>query len=326
MVAAGGGTGAKTPPTETCMETFLALNQVLVGLSVVIAAISNYLIINKLWSRRMKKDVAESISISAALLGLATGFPFLIQFVLVDQNWAAAGKAGIGIVTGVVFVMVGAGLWVTEFRGQGFFRLFARALNLERKESGDLLKALGQPAGAQQLLRVFEAMARVDKHVDAREIEMIEDFARRWHLDPPDLTEGSAEHAGDVVALRKSVENYLKISPPADQATELLDVLHIFVKADGQVSDEEELVLEEVRGMITGYVSASDEQGRHEVVIVPQNDDQMSAVLSLFPGIETKTMRGGTVYSVGHFFSQRYADVVCDKYISLGLFTTRVEA
>ena len=76
------------------METFLALNEVLVELSVLIAAISSYLIINKLWSRRTRKDVAESISISAALLGLATGFPFLIEFVLVDHNWAAAGKTG----------------------------------------------------------------------------------------------------------------------------------------------------------------------------------------------------------------------------------------
>jgi len=299
---------------------------VLVGLSVVIAAISNYLIINKLWSRRMKKDVAESISISAALLGLATGFPFLIQFVLVDQNWAAAGKAGIGILTGVVFVMVGAGLWVTEFRGQGFFRLFARALNLERKESADLLRALVQPAGAQQLIHVFEAMARVDKHVDAREIEMISEFAKRWHLDPPNLVEGAAENAGDVVALRMSVEDYLKVAPPADQATELLDVLNIFVRADDVVSAEEELVLEEVTGMITGYVSESGEGGLHEVIIVPQNDDQMAAVISLFPGIEAKTMRGGIAYSVGHFYSARYADVICDKYISLGLFTARVDA
>lgn len=308
------------------METFLALNEVLVGLSVAIAAVSNYLIINKLWSRRMKKDVAESISISAALLGLATGFPFLIQFVLVDQNWAAAGKAGIGILTGVVFVTVGAGLWVTEYRGQGFLRLFARALNLERKESVDLLKALVQPAGAKQLIKVFEAMAGVDKHVDAREIEMIQQFAKRWHVDAPDIEEGSAEHAGDVVALRGSVVDYLKVSPPADQATELLDVLNIFVRADDEVTAEEELVLEEITGMITEYVSDTGDGGAHEVVIVPQNDDQMAAVMSLFPGLEAKTMRGGTVYSVGRFFSARYADVVCDKYISLGLFTARVEA
>jgi len=308
------------------METFLALNEGLVGLSVVIAAVSNYLIINKLWSRRMKRDVAESISISAALLGLATGLPFLIEFVLVDRNWAAAGKAGIGIVTGLVFVMVGAGLFVTEFRGQTFLHLFTRALNLERKESADLLKALVQPAGADQLIRVFEAMASVDRHVDAREIEMIRAFARHWHVDPPMLKEGAVDHDGDVVGLRRSVEDYLKVSPPADQAMELLDVLRIFVRADGKVSREEELVLDEITGMITGYVSDAGEEGLHEVVIVPQNDRQMEAVLALLPGIKAKTMRGGTVYSVGRYFSPRYADVVCEKYISLGLFTTRVEA
>jgi len=308
------------------METFLALNEALVGLSVVIAAVSNYLIINKLWSRRMKRDVAESISISAALLGLATGLPFLIEFALVDRNWAAAGKAGIGIVTGLVFVMVGAGLFVTEFRGQTFLHLFTRALNLERKESADLLKALVQPAGADHLIRVFEAMASVDRHVDAREIEMIRAFAKHWHLEPPKLTEGAVDHDGDVVGLRSSVEDYLKVSPPADQAMELLDVLRIFVRADGKVSQEEELVLDEITGMITGYISAAGEEGTHEVVIVPQNDRQMEAVLTLLPGIKAKTMRGGTVYSVGRYFSPRYADVVCEKYISLGLFTTRVEA
>jgi hypothetical protein len=307
------------------METFLALNEVLVGLSVVIAAVSNYLIVNKLWSRRMKKDVAQSLSISAALLGLATALPFFIQFVLVDQNWAAAGKSAIGIVTGIVFVLVGTGIWVTEFRGEGFFRLFARALNLERKESADLVRALVQPAGAQELLRVFEAMASVDKHVDSREIEMITDFARRWHIHPPDLQEGDTEHDGDVVALRQSVDDYLQVSPPADQAMELLDVLHIFVQADGKISNEEELVLEEITGMIAGYVSSSKEAGLFEVVIVPQNEEQRAAATSLFPGIEPKSMRGGVVYSVGHFFSARYADVVCDKYISLGLFTTRVD-
>ncbi len=307
------------------METFLALNKVLVELSVIIAAISNYLIINKLWSRRTKRDVAESTSISAALLGLATGFPFLIEFVLVDQNWAAAGKTGIGILTGLVFVMVGSGLWVTEFRGQTFLRLFARALNLERKESADLLKSLVQPTGAGHIIRVFEAMASVDRHVDAREIDMIREFARRWHLDPPKLTEGAVEHDGDVIGLRRSVEDYLTVSPPVDQALELLDVLRIFALADGAVSGEEELVLEEITGMITGYVSAVGDEGMHEVVIVPQNNRQMDAVMALFPGITTKTMRGGTVYSVGRFFSPRYADIVCDKYISLGLFTARVE-
>jgi hypothetical protein len=309
------------------METFLALNGVLTGFAVVIAAVSNYLIINKLWTRRTKKDVAESISISAALLGLATGLPFFIEFVLVEPlQWAAAGKAAIGIGTGVVFVLVGSGLWVAENRGQGFFKLFTSALHLEGKESGDLVKVLVQPTGAKELIEVFEAMAAVDKHIDAREIEMIEEFAHRWRVEPPSLTEG-ATGSGDIVTLRRSVEAYLAISPPPEQAEELLDVLHLFVQADAKVSPEEELVLEELAGMITQYVTGKvGEHDMFEVVIVPQNDEQLSAVQSILPGVVAKPARGGMVFSAGRFFSSRYAEAVCEKYIALGLFTARVDA
>jgi len=205
--------------------------------------------------------------------------------------------------------------------------LFARALNLERLESADLVKSLVQPTGAKELIRVFEAMASIDKHIDEREIAMIQDFARRWHVEPPDLKEGEVEVHGDVIALRVSVEEYLGIAPPPEQAEELLDVLHLFVQADGHVSAEEELVLEELTGMITHYVGGSKgDREMFEVVIVPQNDGQLSAVSALLPGVEPKTARGGTVFSAGRFFSPRYAEAVCDKYIALGLFTTRVDA
>ena len=85
-------------------------------------------------------------------------------------------------------------------------------------------------------------------------------------------------------------------------------------------------MLEEITGMIGEYVDQDGSAASHEVVIVPQNDEQLTAVTSLFPGSTPKVMRGGTVYSVGRFFSPKYAEAVCDRYIALGLFTTRVEA
>jgi hypothetical protein len=68
--------------------------------------------------------------------------------------------------------------------------LLGGALKLEGRESADLLKSLVQPTGAAQLIAFFEAMASVDKHIDAREIDMIEQFARRWRVDPLQLQEG----------------------------------------------------------------------------------------------------------------------------------------
>lgn len=298
----------------------------LVAISVGVSGISNYLIVNKLWTRKAHKDVAESISISAAMLGLATGFPFLVQFSLIAPNPAAAVKATMGIATGIIITMVGTGLWVTENRGVRFWTLFIRALKLEKKESADLIKALAQPHGAKELMAVFRAMALVDKHVDERELEMMRLFANRWHVELPDLKVGAQEGGGDMVHLRRTVEEYLASTPPPEQAQELLDVLHLFVQADDQVTQEEELVLEELAGMIGSYVGVEGDVEMHEVVIVPQDAAQTEAVQTLLPGIEPKVIRGGRVYSVGRFFSAKYADMVSQKYIDLGLFTARVEA
>jgi putative ABC transport system ATP-binding protein len=179
--------------------------------------------------------------------------------------------------------------------------------------------------GATELLAVFEAIAAVDEQIDAREIAIIEDFANYWNLPSPGLTAGPVQSPGDILEIRKCVANYLKISPPVAQATELLDVLHNLVNADESISEEEEIVMDEVTAMIMGYVTHSSDRGAYEVVIVPQTDEQRTAVKSLLAGVEAKPMRGGIVYSVGRFYSAKYADVVCDKYVALGLFTTRID-
>jgi len=309
------------------MRHFLVYVEFLVTISVLVTAVSNYLIVNKLWKRRRKKEVAESISIAAALLGMATGFPFFIQFTFIDQSPAPAVKTAISLATGVVFVAIGSGIWVQENRGKGLFNLFLRALNLERKESTYLLKEIARPKGADQIVEILRLLATIDKHVDEKEMELIQEFADRWDVAVPDLAAGEVEEGGgDLVRLRSGVVEYLAVEPPAEQAGHLLDVLQLFVKADAKVTREEEMALEELSALITGYVSEDEEaQEMHEVLIVPQSDRQFQAVRSLFPGTEVKAIRGGEVFSVGRFFSPRYAEAVCQKYIDLGLFTTRVE-
>lgn len=309
------------------MRHFIVYVEFLVTISVLVTAVSNYLIVNKLWKRRQKKEVAESISIAAALLGMATGLPFFIQFTFVDQSPAPAVKTAISLATGVFFVAIGSGLWVQENRGEGLLTLFLRALKLERKESTYLLKELGRPKGADQIVEVLRHLATIDKHVDEKEMELIREFADRWDVPVPELEAGEVEEGGgDLVGLRSGVVSYLAVEPPAEQAAHLLDVLQLFVKADAQVTREEEMALEELSALVTGYVSEEEAQEMHEVLIVPQSDRQFEAVRSLFPGTEVKTIRGGEVFSVGRFFSPRYAEAVCQKYIDLGLFTTRVEA
>jgi hypothetical protein len=44
-------------------------------------------------------------------------------------------------------------------------------------------------------------------------------------------------------------------------------------------------------------------------------------VQTILPDATEKMVRGGRVFSVGTYFSAQYAEMVCQKYIALGLFT-----
>lgn len=303
------------------MAVFIGFVEFLVAIGIVISLVSNYLIINKLWKRRTVREVAESVSIAAALLGLFNAVPFLFLFLLVNHSPAGAAKMVISIVTAMVFVLIGSGLWVAELRDRGFRHLFMRALKLERRESADLIKQFVQPKGAEQILRVLHQLASVDGHVDERESAMIRAFAREWRLPEPVASDDGP--IVDLLTLRKSVTDYLSVRPPAKQVGQLIDVLRVLTESDARVVWQESVALEEVIGMLRQYMLGEDaDTSLHEVLIVPQNERQVEAVRTLLPDREEKMLRGGRVFSVGHYFSPRFAEFVCQKYIGLGLFST----
>jgi hypothetical protein len=307
------------------MSVFLDFVEFLATIGILVSLVSSYLIVNKLWKRRTTKEVAASVSISAALLGLFTSIPLFIQFLLIDHSFLGAAKTAISITTGVIFVLIGSGLFVAEYRGRGFLRLFGRALRVERRESGDLIKALIQPKGADRILLILRQLAAIDEHVDERETMLIQDFARQWQLGSLDIQEHSGGHA-DLLTLRQSMVDYLGIKPPPEQAGQLLDLMRVFSEADARVTWQEELALDELGAMIRRYLAqgAADDVVVHEVLIVPQSEAQFQAVQSLLPGREQKVLRGGKVFSAGTYLSPRYAELVCEKYIALGLFATQV--
>lgn len=304
---------------------FVAFVEVLAAIGIVVSLVSNYLVINKLWKRRTVREVADSVSIAAALLGLFNSIPFLIIFLLVNPSPAGAGKMLISIVTGIVFVLIGSGLWVAEFREAGFRSLFLRALRVERRESADLIKQFVQPKGAEQILHLLHQLASIDGEIDEREAKMIRAFAHEWRLAEP--AGDGAEPRADLITLRESLADYLNLNPPAKQVAQLRDVLRVLAESDTRVTWQESVALEEADGMLRRFV-AGEEAGLslHEVLIVPQNDRQVEAVHTLLPGRDEKLLRGGRVFSVGHYFSPRYAEFVCQKYIDLGLFSTVVPA
>ena len=143
------------------------------GVSIVIA----YLKINKLWGRRHIREVAESISVAAALLSLFTTLPFLVKFAVVDGDYVAAGKFVVSICVFVVFFLIGIGYWTRRSEKAGLWTLLRRALATERGELTYLMQSFTKPREADAILRLLRLISMVDRELDDREVELLESVA-----------------------------------------------------------------------------------------------------------------------------------------------------
>ena len=286
-----------------------------------------YLKLNKVWKRRKISEVANSISIVASLLGFATLIPFLLNSILISADYPSAVKYVLGLILATVFTLISMGYFVEENRDKNFFTLLLDALGAEKSESTDLLSAMLRPHGATKIIEILTQLAAIDDDIAQEEVDLINDFAEKWHINIPDIKIGKPEKATNLIDLKKLVQSYLDEKPDVEVAQNLVDLINMMAEADDEVTEEEAMAVGEFTGMIAHYVSM--EEGgsidAFEVVIVPQNDEQTEAVRELIPNIESVKKRGGIIFIVGTFYSEDYANAVCSKYISLGLFTNALK-
>ena len=286
-----------------------------------------YLKINKVWKRRKISEVANSISIVASLLGFATLIPFLLNSILISADYPSAVKYVLGLILATVFTLISMGYFVEENRDKNFFSLLLDALGAEKSESTDLLSAMLRPHGANKIIEILTQLGAIDDDIAQEEVDLINDFAEKWHINIPDIKIGKPEKATNLIDLKKLVQSYLDEKPDVEVAQNLVDLINMMAEADDEVTEEEAMAVGEFTGMIAHYVSM--EEGgsidAFEVVIVPQNDEQTEAVRELIPNIESVKKRGGIIFIVGTFYSEDYANAVCSKYISLGLFTNALK-
>ena len=248
---------------------------------------------------------------------------FALNFLFVAQ-WQGMIDSIIWIFAGVLSVLIGSRLWVQVDRNKTFWTRLKEALKLEKSEVGYLATSFFRPSGAELILEIFTRFAYIDQDLVAREKELIQSFADTWHLDidwqqHEKLAE--LEQSVSFIKTRDTVARYLKTSPPAEQVAQLIDVLHALVKIDENVSDQEELILEEVHQFLLSYMNDANIEAKFTVLIAPQNHDQDAAIAALLPDVEKIAVAGGSGYLIGSYYSQDYAEVICDQYRALGFLT-----
>lgn len=295
-------------------------------LAALLSLIQIYFIINKLWKRKHEKVVAESISISAMFISILINMSFAFKN-LHDGGLPQFSANILWIGSSLVSTLIGMGIWVQANRGVGYIQLLFRALNLERKEAGDLAKVFFKPAGAEKILEILGRMAMVDEDLDDREKEYIEHFAQEWGISVDwDQIQKYVHESGDrFEKIKQALADYLKTSPPEDQVTQLRDVFNILVNIDEIVTEEEQLIIDELEGQIAVYLKNENELQVFQVALVPQNSEQDQAISARIPNLIRERIAGGYAYLSAPYFSERYAEMISAQYRSMNFFSVVVK-
>ncbi len=297
-----------------------------VNLMAIVAAILSfiqiYFIINKLWKRKHERVVAESISISAMFISILINGFFAIKNFGGGQIPQLSANL-MWITASVISTMIGVGLFVSTNRGESFFRLLLRALNLERKEAGDLAKVFFKPSGAAKIIEILGRVAMVDNDLDDKEREFIQGFADNWgiKLDWDVIVKYADESDRRFQELRRAMNAYLSTSPPEEQASQLIDVISLLVNVDDVVTEEEDLMLSELTGLIMRYLGKGSEVDVFRVAVVPQSPEQENAIAGLLKDLKKEHVAGGWAYVSEPYYSERYAEIISAQYRALNVFS-----
>ncbi|NEP71701.1 MAG: hypothetical protein F6K25_02140 [Okeania sp. SIO2G4] len=164
----------------------------------------------------------------------------------------------------------------------------------------------------------------IDEVIDPREKQFIQSFTDHWNINFSwdNLTANRiADASVNLINLRQDVNDYLATSPPQKQVSELKDIINALVNIDEEVSEKERLIMGELDGLLSEYMSQESNAARYHVIVAPQNERQIQVVSTSLPELTRYEVGEGFAYNSGPFYSKEYADIISDGYRSLNLFS-----
>lgn len=295
-------------------------------LAAILSFIQIYFIINKLWKRKHEKVVAESISISAMFISLIINGSFAFKN-LHDGGIPQFAANILWIIASIISTIIGIGFFVAAKKDQNIWTLLKQALNLERKEAGDLAKIFFQPSGAENIIEILGRMAMVDEDLDPREKDFIQGFADHWHieLDWDSIKKYLNEEGDRYEKIKAAMRKYLETSPQKEQVQQLRDVFNLLVNIDEVVTEEEQMIMDELEGLIAQYIDQDIELESYRVAVVPQSQEQDDAVSKLLKDLQREKVAGGYAYLSEPYYSERYAEIISGQYRAIHVFSVVIK-
>lgn len=280
-----------------------------------------YLTLNKLWSRKHIKEVADSISISARATGMIPGTVFTLNYFF-NAQWQGFIDGTIWIFASIIQIMIAAGVWVAGNKKTNFFALLRQSLEKETLELFHLAKSLFNVTERQKVIDLLAATALTDKVLKEGEKTFVEDLANEWGIEVSWDLLISRFKKQDVSALflmSLEIQDYLKLNPSKQEIKLLLKLIKRLSDENGFSRPENQFIIDEFGEAFRHYPSNKYSEHFH-VQIVPQEKDQHERLQASGIKMKSKYIGSGFTYILEPFFTQAFADHVADEFESLGYF------
>lgn len=284
-----------------------------------------YLMLNKLWSRKHIREVADSISVSGRIIGLIPLAIFTLHYIL-NQQWQGVMEYMLWLFAGIVQLLIGVGLWVAGNKKMRFGKLFRRAISKERTEISYLAKAIFKPKSQELVLDILGAVAMIDGKLKDSEKEYIDKLAEKWHTN---VIWGAlkARHKKSTISpfytLWEDLCEYLSHNPTKEERQLLANAIHELILIDGESSKQEDIVVSEFDFLTDEEVKPG--LSTYEILIVPQQIEQEHYLSSQFTSLTKRKVEGGWAYTTEEFRSKLYSKTVKKEFQEHGYFTTILE-
>lgn len=265
---------------------------IIAWITLFLISVESYLRANKVWKRKHKKDVAESVSLLAQGVGIIT-LSFYATSSIIDQSFNGMVSSLIWLSMTILMVLVGSGLWVTDIRSSNFWKKLKLYLMKETSELGNLANAFTNPNEREHIRAIILKVALLDNQINDKEKEVLETVMTQWDdaidyevLQKESLKYNVSEIHNILSDLNQAISHYLSNSPAIDQVSKLADLIQLLIHNNGTQSDDQKLMATEVLEQLNAYITNAGIQNQFCVIVLPNPHSSIEALKSLHPELE----------------------------------------
>lgn len=297
-------------------------------IALIFVTLESYLTANKLWSRKHKEDVAESISITARIISIITLSTLILDGYMKGHIQSFV-SAIIWMAVVIFQIMVGSGFWIRSIRGVSLIARLKLYILKEYSELSNLIKGIVNPTSEKLLARIFANFSLIDSKLDNKEKDLVNKFTEEWgvNINWERIHRIQSKSLNvNFIQLRRLFSRYLNTSPPRKQVLQFAELIKLLMLIDDVESKEEKLIMMELTSMMSDYLDKNSTSSLYEVTIVPQSEEQRESIPVLISELSHVRNSYGDVFVTGDKYSRGYADILCYEYRELGFVAMVVDS